>query len=249
MYAPGTFSPSPEQASIARILYAQATIEAKLFLRHGEQLLLSFIIPWGMLIAIATLPLIDSPTPLTQAVPMMLSVAAMSSGFTGQAISLAFDRRYGALKRAGASGVPTWAIILGKICGVLVVSTLQLILLLGTSLLFGWSGAVGTAIMVFFLGVAAFTAIGMLVGGTLSSELVLGLANLIWVILVGIASYVIFRAQTQPGVLLNLIPSVSLANGLTTAFSGGIPWLEILILLGWLVLSSLAAIRWFKFTN
>ena len=133
-FEPGTFSPDPRRAPVSKMLASQAKIEATLFLRHGEQLLLSFIIPLGMLIVIAILPVINDPHPLHKGFPLMLSIAAMSSGFTGQAISLAFDRRYGALKRTGASGVPTWTIIVGKILGVVTVSILQ-ILVLGTTAL------------------------------------------------------------------------------------------------------------------
>ncbi|MCQ9342826.1 ABC transporter permease [Corynebacterium kozikiae] len=228
------------------MLAAQTKMEAKLFLRHGEQQLLSFVIPLAMLIAIATLPLLDSPQPLQDSFPVLLAIAAMSSGFTGQAISLAFDRRYGALKRTGASGVPSWVIVSGKVLGVAVVSLLQVVLLTVVALLFGWNGNFGLGIGVFAVGVVAFGAMGLLMGGTLSSELVLGLANLIWFALVGVASYLIFVAPEVPRAL-ELIPSVALSQGLVHAFDGVFPGFEILILLGWAAAAAIAAIKWFKF--
>ena len=118
----GTFRPDPHRASTRTMLRAQAIIEAKLFLRHGEQLLLSFIIPVCMLVAITLLPVIEQDDPMRVGFPIVLAVAAMSSGFTGEAISLAFDRRYGALKRTGASGVPAGIIIVGKILGLVAVA-------------------------------------------------------------------------------------------------------------------------------
>ncbi len=44
-----------------------------------------------------------------------MMVAVMSTAFTGQAIAVGFDRRYGALKRLGATPLPRWGgIIAGK---------------------------------------------------------------------------------------------------------------------------------------
>ncbi|AIT89209.1 ABC transporter permease [Corynebacterium ulcerans] len=251
-FPPGTFTPNPQRASVARMVWSQGFVEAKLFLRHGEQQLLSFIIPLGMLLALAYLPLLDDPNPLTKGFPMMLALASMSSGFTGQAISLAFDRRYGALQRTGASGVPSWTIVSGKVLGVLSVSFIQIMVLGAVALALGWtSTATGIVIglLVFFIGVAAFTSLGLLMGGTLSSELVLGLANLIWVVLVGVASYILFRGSAEPTMWLKLIPSVALSDGLYSGFRGSFPTADVIILLGWLSLGSVMANRWFKFSG
>lgn len=248
-FAPGTFAPNPQPAGVGTMLAAQTRTEAKLFLRHGEQQLLSFIIPLVMLVALAKLPLLDRPDPLQLGLPALLAVAAMSSGFTGQAISLAFDRRYGALKRTGASGVPGWAIVTGKVLGVAVVSFLQVIVIGGVAMLLGWYTTVAHALLgiaVFAAGVIAFGALGLLMGGTLSSELVLGLANLIWFLLVGVAMYLVFQAGDFP-TALEIIPSVALSQGLLSAFEGSIPWLQLGILAAWAAGAGACATKWFKF--
>lgn len=249
-FSAGTFSPDPRTAALGVMVKAQSLIEAKLFLRHGEQLLLSFIIPIGMLIALAFAPFTWHTDPLQLGFPVMLATAAMSSGFTGQAISLAFDRRYNALKRVGASGVPAPTIILGKIFGLLLVAIVQILALVSVAALLGWRTDVPNLLLgigMFFLGVAAFTAFGMLLGGTLSSEIVLGIANLIWVILVGLAGYSVVATEI-PGVL-SLIPSIALAGGIADAFIGVIPWVEILILSLWCVVGGVGAAKWFKFAD
>ena len=41
--------------------------------------------------------------------PGVLALAVMSTAFTGQAIATGFERRYGVLKRLGASPLPRWA--------------------------------------------------------------------------------------------------------------------------------------------
>lgn len=241
----GTFTPNTGRAPIRRMVLSQARIESLLFLRHGEQQLLSLIIPLTMLIALSLVPLIDDA--ITKVFPLTLAIAIMSAGFTGQAIGVAFDRRYGALKRIGASAVPPWTIIWGKIIAVLAVVTLQTALLTVTALVLGWSmpaaGLIPAAITM-FIGVAAFASLGLLCGGTLGSELVLALANLIWFALLGTASYIMLRGGSG----LEWVPSVALAKGLSISFTGAFPAFEIGVLCVWLVLGVLGASRFFRFT-
>ncbi|GAB2509619.1 ABC-2 type transporter [Corynebacterium atrinae] len=250
-FAPGTFTPAPKRASQRRMVMAQGRMETILFLRHGEQQLLSIIIPLGMLIIAGSIPLLGEETGVSEILPMMLAIATTSSGFTGQAIALAFDRRYGALKRTGASGVSASIIIAGKVIAVTVMAVLQTILLAGTAFVLGWrtdfTGVV-LGLVVLFAGVAAFTSLGLLMGGTFSSELVLALANLIWVILVGIVGWVLYSQGLYDAGWYTLIPSVAMASGLTLAFDGAFPWREILVLLAWAGVASAAAAKWFRFS-
>lgn len=249
----GTFQPAPKQASFLRILLAQAKIESLLFLRHGEQQLLSLIIPVGLLVGMALVPVLPLEDPVAAAFPMVLAVAIMGAGFTGQAIAVAFDRRYGALKRIGAAGVPTSALIAGKIAAVLVVVVVQVMILTVVALLLGWTppglGLIIAAIFV-ILGVACFTSLGLLLGGTLSSEMVLALANTIWFVLLGAVGYATIAADisARAQTLLQLIPSVALAAGLRESFAGGVDWFAIVVLAAWAVGGAIAARKFFSFT-
>lgn len=251
-FTPGTFTPAPRRASAARMIAAQGRMETILFLRHGEQQLLSVIIPLVMLFVTARMPLLGEDTTIGEVFPMVLAIATTSSGFTGQAIALAFDRRYGALKRTGASGVPASTIIAGKVIAVAVMAGLQTLLLGASALLLGWRAeplGILLGLVALFAGVAAFTALGLLMGGTLSSELVLALANLIWVVLVGAVGWVLWSQGLDAAGLYTAVPSVALAAGLTLAFDGAVPWLEILVLLVWAAAASAAAARWFRFDS
>lgn len=249
-FAPGTFAPAPQRASVWSILRAQGSIESKLMLRHGEQQLLSIVVPVALLLGGSHVRFNDAVGGIEQLFPMVLAVAATSAGFTGQAISLAFDRRYGALKRSGASGVPAWAIICGKILGVLSMVVLQVLALGVTAYLVGFrtsaSGLVLGAITL-AVGVAAFTAMGLILGGTLSSEMVLAMANLIWFILLGIVGWVLYSQGLGHNGCLNVIPTVALAGGLTDAFAGEFPVVPLLFLVGWATVASILAVKWFRF--
>ncbi|MDO5669565.1 MAG: ABC transporter permease [Corynebacterium sp.] len=249
-FEPGTFRPAPQRASTASMIAAQGRTETILFLRHGEQQLLSVIIPLAALILTARMPVISEQTSLAQLFPMVLAIATSSSGFTGQAIAVAFDRRYGALKRTGASGVPASTIIFGKVIAVAAMAALQVLLLGAVALFLGWRaspGGVVLGLVILALGITTFTALGMLMGGTMSSEMVLALANLIWFLLVGAVGWVMFAHGLDAAGWYTAIPTVALAAGLTDAFAGVIPWVEIGVLLGWVGIASALAVKWFRF--
>lgn len=249
-FSTGIFAPAPRRAPQAQMIAAQGRTETILFLRHGEQQLLSVIIPLVALVLTATMPMFSEQTSLAQLLPMVLAIATSSSGFTGQAIAVAFDRRYGALKRTGASGVPASTIIFGKVIAVAAMSALQILLLGSVALFLGWRaspGGVVLGLVILLLGITTFTALGMLMGGTLSSEMVLALANLIWFVLVGALGWVVFSHGLDAAGWYTAIPTVALAAGLTDAFAGVVPWLEIAVMAAWAVVASVLAVRWFRF--
>ena len=48
-FAAGTFSPDPRPATVQKMLAAQFSLEVRLLLRNGEQLLLTMFIPITLL--------------------------------------------------------------------------------------------------------------------------------------------------------------------------------------------------------
>ncbi|QPK78171.1 multidrug ABC transporter permease [Corynebacterium lizhenjunii] len=248
-FAPGTFTPDARRASVVSIVAAQGSIESKLMLRHGEQQLLSIIIPVMILLGGTRVApnLIGDPQELF---PMVLAIAATSAGFTGQAISLAFDRRYGALKRTGASGVPAWAIIAGKVIAVLSMVALQLLVLGTVGYLVGFrttAWGVLLAGLTLMVGVCAFTALGLALGGRLSSEVVLALSNLIWFLLLAVVGWALYSQGLGDNGWLNVVPTVALAGGLKVAFAGSFPGIQLAALAVWALAAGWAAARWFRF--
>lgn len=246
---PGLFSPQPQRASFAKMAKAQGGIEAKLMLRHGEQFLVNIVVPAALLVAAAIVPVFGD-LGFDELVPMVFAVAATSAGFTGQAISLAFDRRYGALKRAGASGVPAWVIIAGKIIGVLATVAVQVLVLGALAFALGWrasAGGVLLGLLTLLVGVAVFTSLGLLMGGTMSSELVLALANLFWLVLMGIVGWVAYSGDIAHAGWWNAVPTVALAGALTQAMQGDFEapaWISLFV---WAIAGIGAAARWFRF--
>jgi hypothetical protein len=125
-FPPGTFTPAPGGGRRRRMLAAQTGIELRLALRHPEQSLITLFIPVVLLIGLTLTPVIALPQPRVVTVaPSILALAVLSTGFTSQAISFGFDRRYGVIARLAATALPRWLLIAGRLCamfGVIVIS-------------------------------------------------------------------------------------------------------------------------------
>lgn len=252
-FAPGTFAPGPRPSSRLAMMSAQTRLELILLLRNGEQLLLTMFIPITLLVGLSLLPFGDlGDDRVDKIVPAVMMVAVMSTAFTGQAIAVGFDRRYGALKRLGATALPRWGIIAGKCAAVLIVVVLQAILLGVIGFALGWRPAPAGLVLgafVIALGTATFAAMGLLLGGTLKAEIVLALANILWFVMLGIAS-VVFASDDLPtavNVLARLIPSGALTVALEDAMRSSVDWFGIAVLAVWGLVSGGLAARWFRF--
>ena len=96
-------APAPGAAPMARMVAAQAGLELRTLFRNGEQLLLTLIIPVVLLAGFSLEPLIGPGTRVDFLVPGIIALGVMSTAFTSQAIATGFERRYGVLKRLGAT--------------------------------------------------------------------------------------------------------------------------------------------------
>ncbi|MEV0083395.1 ABC transporter permease [Saccharopolyspora sp. NPDC050642] len=238
------------------MLAAQTKIEALLIIRHGEQALLTLIIPLALLIGLSTLHIGALPEPRVNSVmPRILALAVMSTAFTGQAIALGFDRRYGVLKRLSATALPRWTLVSGRVLATLLVVALQAVVLSVAAVLLGWSPALYgllPAIPLLVLGTLAFGAAGVLVGGALRAEIVLALANAIWFVLL-LAGGLALPASDLPGpvaAVAGYLPSGALAEALDAALvNGALPGVQpVAVLAAWGVVCGALAIRTTRLT-
>lgn len=255
-FAPGTFTPDARPSTVVRMLAAQYGLELKLLLRNGEQLLLTLFIPITLLIGLTMLPLGSFGSISNRAgifTPAIMGLAVISTAFTGQAIAVAFDRRYGALKRLGATPLPVWGVIAGKSLAVVTVVFLQAIILGGIGWGLGWQPRVAGLLLgaaVIALGTAGFAALGLLLGGTLKAEIVLAVANLMWFVFAGLGALTLGGGLVPPGVkwVARLTPSGALTEALTQAMTLSVDTFGFVVLAVWGVLAAVAALRWFRFT-
>lgn len=247
----GTFAPAPGRGRPLRMLAAQTRLEALMTLRHSEQALLTLIIPLALLIGLSVLDIGQLPEPRIDSVlPRILALAVMSAAFTGQAIALGFDRRYGLLKRLSATALPRWTLVSGRVLATLIVVALQAVVLGVTAAFLGWSPhPVGllASIPLLVLGTLAFGAAGVLIGGALRAEIVLAVANSVWFVLL-LAGGLALPVADLPGPIAAIaayLPSGALAEALTSVLvHGALPGAgPVMVLVCWGAFSGALATR------
>ena len=249
----GTFRPRPGAGPPGHMLAVHARTEFLVTVRHAEQLLLTLVIPLALLVALGTLNVLDVPDDLRRidfVTPQIMALAVMSSAFTGQAIALGFDRKYGALKRLAATALPRWVLVCGRMVALLGVVACQLAVLSVVALALGWRPApagVVLALPVLLLGILAFGALGVLLGGSLPAEVVLAVANALWFVLVLAGGIVLSAAQLPAPLssLVGLLPSGALAVALQSALAYGHPpgWGPVAVLSAWAAAAAAVAVR------
>ncbi len=252
-----SFVPAPGGQPLHRMVVAHAAMETKLLLRNGEQLLLAIVIPLLLLVGGAESGnVIDLGTGrrIDVLTPGVLALAVMSTAFTSLAIATGFERRYGVLKRLGASPLPRAGLLLGKVFSLLTVIGLQIIVIVTIGSLLGWSPAGGLvavlgSVLLVALGTTAFAALGLLLAGTLRAEATLAAANLVYVVLL-VAGAVVVPVTSYPSAMrhvVTLLPSGALAQGLREVLSGaGLGVSHLVVLAAWAAVASALTVRTFR---
>jgi ABC-2 type transport system permease protein len=256
--ARGRFTPAPGAAPMRRMVAAQAALEARTLVRNGEQLTLTLIIPLLLLAAFSMEPLVSFGGGYTRVdflTPGVIALAIMSTAFTSQAIATGFERRYGVLKRLGATPLSRPGLIAAKTTTVIVVELAQTVIILLVALALGWSpdataAAVVVVPLLVLLGTAAFSGFALLMAGTLRAEATLASANLVYVVLLGIGGVVFpltkFPAGARPA--LELLPTGALSTGLRAvlANAAAFPVKNVVTLAVWAIVGIALAARFFR---
>jgi ABC-2 type transport system permease protein len=238
------------------MLAAQTGAELKLVLRNGEQVLLSLVIPLALVVLLVTVPFIpvDGTTAGSDRadffVPGVLALAVMSAAFTGQAIAVGFERQYGVLKRLGATALPRSVLLAAKTLAVLVVELLQVTLLSLAGLAVGWDpqGSPLAVLALVVVGTAAFSGLGLLLGGTMRGLTTLAAANLLWFVLLVLGGVLFPLSAFGPAEpLLQLLPTAALSSGLRAVLQdGALPVQSLAVLTVWAAVGLAAASRAFR---
>ena len=253
--AAATFTPRPGAAPLPRMVLAQASMEARLLVRNGEQLLLALVIPLIALIGgVAGAEALDldlGRAPIDVLAPGVLALAVMSTAFTSLAIATGFERRYGLIKRLGASPLPRSGLLLGKVGALLLVEVAQVVVIGGVALAMGWephpAGWPGVIAAV-LAGTFAFASLGLLMAGTLRAEATLAAANLVYLLLLA-GGAVVLPASAYGGFgdVVSWLPSGALGESLRQAtLEGAFPVAGLLVLLGWGTLGTVLTARTFR---
>lgn len=246
-------SPAPAPAPAAKRIVRHGLTEARLLSRNGEQLLLALVIPLAILVAGRFANVSMS---LDLLAPSVLALAVWSSAFTSIAITTAFERRYGVLERLATTPLGKSGLLAGKALAVIMIMLGQLVILTGAALGLGWRPrftalSALVAIVTVILATATFVCLALLLAGRLRAESVLGVANLVYVILV-VGGGLIIPVSRYPAALrpvIEALPTAALGEGVRAAAHGLVLVWPVLVLLAWLVAAGLAAWKGFRWTS
>jgi ABC-2 type transport system permease protein len=181
-----------------------------------------------------------------------MTLAIMATGMVSTSIATGVERSYGVLKRLGTTPLGRPALMAAKITSILVVEVVQLTVLAIIGLLLGWHpvGNWGLFLLSAILATSGFAGIGLLMAGTMKSEVIIGAANGIYLILLFIGG-IIMPISSLPGALgafARLLPAAALSESLyhSIGIGGSIPlwaWLNMIV---WAVGAPLIAAKSFK---
>jgi ABC-2 type transport system permease protein len=238
---------------------AQARQELNTLLHNGEQLLLVLIIPVLLLTGFSLESFVSIGTGragrVAFLVPGVIALAVMSTAFTSQAIATGFERRYGVLKRLGATPLSRTGLITAKTVTVITVELLQAVIIVLAGLGLGWrphttAPGVAWAVLLAVLGTAAFSGLALLMAGTLRAEATLAAANLVYLVLLGVGGVLFPLTKFPAGARgpLKLLPSGALSDGLHSVLqhAGGLPWADLVVLAIWAAAGIGLAVRTFR---
>lgn len=249
-----TYAPAPAAAPRGRRILAQAAGELGATLRNGEQLLLTLIIPLGLLVVLSRTTLVRTGegASVDTVAPGVLALAVLSTAFTSQAIATGFERRYGVLKLLGATPLTRADLVFAKTLAVLAVEVVQVVAITVVGYTLGWRpplSAWPAAVLLVLLGTFAFSALGLLMAGALRPEATLAAANAVFLVLL-LGGGIVVPLDSMPAGLsavAGVLPSGALGEGLRQIFAGGaFPWAGCLVLLAWGAAATYATVRTFR---
>jgi ABC-2 type transport system permease protein len=193
----------------------------------------------------------DLDDPVDFLVPGVLALSVMAAAMVSLGIATGFERRYGVLKRLGATPLSRGGLLAAKTATVLVLEVVQFVLVVAVGLALGWDPTAGVvpALGLLLLGTVAFAGIGLLMAGTLRAEANLAAANALFLVLLflGGMAYPLDRLPGALEAIAELLPAAALSETVRAVLTdAAFPTGELVVLAVWAVAAPLAAARWFR---
>lgn len=237
-----------------RAVLAQTRMELRLLVRSSESLLVTFGIPLGVLVFFSLVDVLPTgdKDPVDFLVPGVLAISVMATGLVAVAIQTAFERKYGVLKRLGATPLTRGNFLVAKglaVASLLLVQAAAVILVAVLGL--GWRAEGGLLLVppLVLLGALTSTALGLLLAGSLRAEATIAATNGLFLALL-VVSGVTFDSAALPGPLAvvgGYLPMGALGRSLSVALAGeGIAVLPTLALAAWGAAAVLVGARTFR---
>jgi len=191
--------------------------------------------------------------------PSLAVFSAVSATYTNISISTAYQRDEGILKRVRGTPLPAWIYFVGKILSSIAIAVIGTLIMIGVGIVFFglqvYPETIPTLLVVFFVGVAAFAALGLLVAALApSGPGATAIANATLLPLAFVSGVFIIPSEDMPtwlNAVANFFPLKHFVEPFVAAFSpaatrASFSWLDLGYLVLWGVVSLILAIRWFR---
>jgi ABC-2 type transport system permease protein len=232
--------------------------ELRLALRRGEGLLISFVIPVGVLLVFSAFDPAGGSgggASVDRLLPGSIALAVIGASLVSLSISTGYERAYGVLRRLGGSPAGSSVVVAAKTVSVALVEAVQVVLLVAIAVaLLGFRAGPGASVPVvataLVLGTIAFAGLGLLMAGTLRAEATLALANLLFLLALVLGGIVIPLGRLPDAVaaFAAILPPAALTEALAIGFGtlAADATGPMIVLAAWAVVAALLAARLFR---
>jgi ABC-2 type transport system permease protein len=191
--------------------------------------------------------------------PSLAVFAAVSATYTNISIFTSYQRDEGILKRVRGTPLPSWIFFGGKILASILIALIGTLIMLSVGVLFFglqvYPETVPILIVVFFVGVATFAALGLLLAAVApSGQAATAIANATLLPLAFVSGVFIVPSEDMPGWLTavsDFFPLSHFVEPFVAAFTpaatrADFQWQDLAYLALWGAIALVLAIRWFK---
>jgi ABC-2 type transport system permease protein len=191
--------------------------------------------------------------------PSMAVFAAVSATYTNLAVTTAYQRDQGILKRVRGAPLPAAVYMGGKIVSAIMIATISVVIMMTIGVVFYgvqiYAATLGSAIVTFAIGVATFASLGLLVAAVVpTGEAATAVANATLLPLAFFSGVFIVPSADAPAWLdtvADIFPLKHFVTPFVAAFNpqtvgGGWDWASLAYMTLWGAVAVVLAIRWFK---
>jgi ABC-2 type transport system permease protein len=253
-----------EHPSNASLLWVQFKYQSKIFFRNPTAAFFTLFFPL-MIFVVFSLMFGNQEieylgvTTAQYYAPSMAVFAAVSATYTNLAVTTAYQRDQGILKRVRGSPLPAAVYMGGKIASAIMIATISVVIMMSIGVVFYgvqiYAATLASATVTFAVGVATFASLGLLVAAVVpSGEAATAVANATLLPLAFFSGVFIVPSEDAPAWLdavANFFPLKHFAEPFVAAFNpqtagGGWDLASLAYMALWGVVAVVLAIRWFK---